>query len=289
MVNVVEQLLLLRRLTTIAFAGFGHGIEQAPCRVFLVQEHAAILNRDLDERNQHTADFLADIGIVLRPIQQYIKKQSDQVDGIAIKPIQRHVVASDPQLACALRHLLAQLASKRLRLAALRGRHGHRVSLALHQRQDGQQVMRGQRGGRACRIMLRCHVIDVAPALQLPQHAGKQGLIGGIDLHLRGVPSRLCRHASGDLVVLIGRLHCGLCCYLGSLFGVRFWPLGMVLPRGMLGFTTGTKLGQHAGTGHQPIATIVQLGQHFTQSALEELEDHDAQLGFDFELPHRFP
>ena len=134
LVDAAQQLALLRRFAMVAFAGLGHGIEQAARRMFLVQEQPAILHCDLDVGHQHPPDHAPDVGVVLRAVKEHVEQQRNQVHRVAVQPVEVQVVARHAQLARALRHLLAQLGGQRPAIAGTRHRHG-RGGVALHQRQ----------------------------------------------------------------------------------------------------------------------------------------------------------
>ncbi|WP_297095944.1 hypothetical protein [Thermomonas sp.] len=177
-VDAVEQRLLLRRFAMVALAGFGDGVQQAPRRMFLEHEHAAVLHRDLDVRHQHAADLAADVGVELRTVEQHVEQQRDQVHRVFVESIQLQVVALHPELARALHHLPADLHGERVFPVAM-GELQLRRQVALQQRQDRHQFIRTQ-GDRWAGATLPGHRSHrPAPALQQAQHAGEHGLVGG--------------------------------------------------------------------------------------------------------------
>ena len=257
-IHALEQLALLGGFAVVALAGLGHGVEQPPRRMLAREEHAAVGHRDLDVGHQHPPDLVPYLAVVLRPIQEDVEQQCDQVDGVLVQAIQLEVVAGDADLACAAHHLLAQLLPQR-ELAAARRIHAHAAGFALQQVQHRQEVARCQYPGRpSIGFWYRAGGgRDCAPAPQQAQQPGEQRLVRRADV----------------LADRIGR--CRLTRIRSSRGRLSTWR------GGRRGFGLGDRAqGRKDPCPHQRrIAPVVDGGKHCLQLALEELEHHDPDRG----------
>ncbi len=153
-----QQRLLRAGAAGIAVAGVGQQVEQAPRRMPVAHEQAAVDQRHLGHRHQHLPQQFALRRLQHAFLEHHVEQQADQIQGVGIGRVQAGAGRVQAERGADPGDLPAQALRQRAAVFADRGESGQWHGL--QQRQHRQHLARRQAAPAVARARLRLRLVQ---------------------------------------------------------------------------------------------------------------------------------